>query len=294
MESSKKLIILDCENCYNPRIVSIFNKHPEYEYKLVCGEHQKLDTSRHFVPMSIVRTKTHGKNAADFLIVTISALRLANSNSSVAIVSDDKGFDSSVLYLRSIGYKIHRFGSRYVENNFSFKWLSTETIENCTSSYSSKERKQALELSAESLLREQRLHSIRGYTPDTRKLAYKDVQKKYHKNFGNYLEKLVNISERNKAIRKKPVSNTKKLKKHEKRPYLMECATTLLEYKHSGISIEAILSRFDTIDVKADSKIVLKELVKDGIVCVVYRPKTNIFQVYWSSTTVKNYITFLK
>lgn len=281
---NQKLVIVDCENCYTKNLVKILNRHKEYHYILIAGPYQKIDVSKHFVPMDLIRSKVACKNAADFLVITVAVLNIQEGFDEIYIVSNDKGFDSPILYLRGIGYKIQRIGSAYVENDFSFKGLPEATIKNCTSCYSRNDRRKALSESAEAIEKANRHSEIAKQTNRRRKDKTKE---ELERTFRVYAL----TTESRKKRHKKPTSNRGKTSLSVKTIDAIYCLNSITEKCKNGSNITVIRERIGNKAFVNPDKLIEK-LVNEGILKVVYRKKTKSYQVYWSKQVVDNYITY--
>lgn len=104
----KKIIIVDGENCYGSKLHSKLIRISNADIVVVIGKGQHIkDYNR--TKVKIVEAQSGEKNALDFVIVSVAIDELVRKNYKQAIiVSDDKGYDAAIDYLRLQGHNIRR------------------------------------------------------------------------------------------------------------------------------------------------------------------------------------------
>lgn len=294
MLENKKLMIVDCENCFCKDIVKVFNKHPEFSYKLILGRDQKIDTSRLFVPAESLRCETTGHNASDFFLVCVLADALTNKKyryDEAYLLSNDKGFDGAVKYLRGIGYKVIRLGSKFVSNDFSWIGLSESEILNCTSSYPDKERNKIIAQYKERVKKDRMAYSI--------KMSKENKHRKHNINtyddikiLNELFNKLVVDSNRLINMGFMPINNKIRNKKNIKYKQAIEGAKAIKHFGINGSKAITIYRQIENWGSITDPKRVMSVLVSHGIIKLIKNKKTGTIQVYWTKRNLDNYIIY--
>lgn len=112
----KNVLVVDCENCYGKDTREILKNYKAWTIILVFGKFQEVDYSLITGNMQIERSSLTSKNSADFVVVSIAASMLQSKEvEKLCIVSNDKGFDSAVNYLRKNGHNINRYNTEILK-----------------------------------------------------------------------------------------------------------------------------------------------------------------------------------
>lgn len=107
----KRLILVDCENVLCDELIEGLLKVKDCEIVLVLGVKQKkcLNALSKKSNVSIIRAKSAGKNACDFVLVAEMTKRLIKSSyTKTVIVSNDHGFDAAILHIKDMGFSVIR------------------------------------------------------------------------------------------------------------------------------------------------------------------------------------------
>lgn len=291
----KKLVIVDCENCFNKEIAKIFNKHIEFDYKLIIGKDQKLDTSRLFIPVEYIRCSTTGHNATDFFLICVLVNILTNKKYSYTeayLVSNDKGFDGAIKYLRGIGFKVQRLGSRYVENDFSFVGLTELEIRSCTSSYSDKERSKILREHKERVKKDKIAYKLKIIQENKKLPRYSEDDRKIStlNELNKLFEQLVKRTNTYNKNNRNPVNNKNKRMKQIKYKPAIEGAKAIKHFGTCGTKAITVYRQIENWGSITDPKKVMSVLVDHGIIKLVKNTRNKAIQVYWSKKDLNNYI----
>lgn len=104
----KKLIVVDGENCYGSKLHSKLMRMSNVDIIVVIGKGQTVKDYNK-TKVKIVEAQSGENNAIDFVVVSIAIDELTTKGYfSVTIISDDRGYDSAIDYLRLRGYNIRR------------------------------------------------------------------------------------------------------------------------------------------------------------------------------------------
>lgn len=104
-----RLIVYDCENCYNQEVVDKMAEFKGHEIVFVLGRNQKVNIpERDFI--TVIRAKEVGHNHADFIAVTEMTRRLHTKKyQSTCMITKDKGFNGAVDLLKEYGFTVNRY-----------------------------------------------------------------------------------------------------------------------------------------------------------------------------------------
>lgn len=102
------LVVIDGENS--------FSKDLRYKISTLSGIHpivvlgsQQIVRGADCQDVGVVKVDIRAKNAVDFVVVSVLATKMSSGKYDKGlIVSDDVGYDSSIYYLRDIGYDVNR------------------------------------------------------------------------------------------------------------------------------------------------------------------------------------------
>ncbi len=104
----KKLIVVDGENCYGDKLHDKITKIADADVVVVVGKGQKVKDSNK-TKVKLLEATSGEKNALDFVVVSIAIDKMIKDKYNQAIiVSDDKGYDAAIDYLRIQGHNIIR------------------------------------------------------------------------------------------------------------------------------------------------------------------------------------------
>lgn len=113
-----KLMVIDSENCLSSDLIKHVDYKRDWEVILVAGKTQSVTLNKNST-IKIDRCDIIGHNAADFRIVALTSHKMFTGNYSEAvIVSNDKGFQSAINYMKSQGVKVRRLSSKYIIGKF--------------------------------------------------------------------------------------------------------------------------------------------------------------------------------
>ena len=104
-----RLIVYDCENCYNQEVIDRMADFKGHEIVFVVGRNQKVSIpNKDFI--TIIRAKEVGHNHADFIAVTEMTRRLHTKKyQSTCMITKDKGFNGAVDLLKEYGFTVNRY-----------------------------------------------------------------------------------------------------------------------------------------------------------------------------------------
>lgn len=113
------LLAVDCENCSAEMLKDLLFIKRKRHIIFVVGKGQNEEN---YIKMcetaECVKCNKSGKNSADFVLVALVTQMLAqNKYKRASIISNDKGFDSAIDYLRSAGFKVNRLNDKVLETN---------------------------------------------------------------------------------------------------------------------------------------------------------------------------------
>ena len=113
-----KIMLIDGENCYSNELIKRVRNRRDWEVIIVIGRDQT-----HNIPdnanIDIERCEIVGHNAADFRIIAELTHKIFTQKYEEAvIVSNDKGFDSAVEYIKKQGIRIRRLSYQYMLSKF--------------------------------------------------------------------------------------------------------------------------------------------------------------------------------
>lgn len=107
------LLIIDCENCSFENIKKQIETIIDTDIIMIVGALQ-VENKYKCLSDNIETIKSNKvfQNAADFVLISVLSQRLSQHKYKKAIImSNDRGFDSAVNYLTSIGYNVTRHES---------------------------------------------------------------------------------------------------------------------------------------------------------------------------------------
>ena len=113
-----RLIIYDCENCYNHKLAQKLSKMKKYEIVFVEGKRQNIKI-KESETVTIIKSDKIAHNHADFIAITELSRRLHTKKyQSACIISNDKGFDGAIKLMREYGFSVNRYGPEIFERRY--------------------------------------------------------------------------------------------------------------------------------------------------------------------------------
>lgn len=103
-----KYVIVDCENVSH-KVTKGFMSIPNTRFIFIVGAGQSSSSYNELNPYKVVKCPDRGKNAADFVVMSVVTEILAKTEDSmVLILSNDTGFDPAIHYLMLRGFNVGR------------------------------------------------------------------------------------------------------------------------------------------------------------------------------------------
>lgn len=103
-----KYIVVDCENV-SYKIVKPMMDIPDTRFVFVEGAGQSTELYRELNPYETVKCPSRGKNAADFVVISVVTEILTRAEDNIVLIlSNDTGFDPAIGYLNLRGLCVAR------------------------------------------------------------------------------------------------------------------------------------------------------------------------------------------
>lgn len=115
-----RLIVYDCENCYNQEIINKMQNFKGHDIVFIVGKEQVVHIpEKNFI--TIIRAKEICHNHADFIAVTELTRRLhMKKYQSACIITHDKGFNGAIDLLKEYGFSVNRYSLK----DFVIKYIN--------------------------------------------------------------------------------------------------------------------------------------------------------------------------
>lgn len=107
MDVKRKLYVIDGENCFGSKLHSKLTRASNADVVVVIGRGQNIKECNKR-KVEIIEAQSGQKNAIDFVVIAVALDRLSNGYRQIVIVTNDKGYDSAIDYLRGQDYNIIR------------------------------------------------------------------------------------------------------------------------------------------------------------------------------------------